>query len=380
MTVMSDPAVAELGAALYTARRSGVPIEPLTDSYADMSVTDAYRVQSDLVARLLADGDRVVGYKLGLTSGPMQRMLGIDVPDFAPVLASHVLPDGAEVRAGAFIHPNGPAGRNLSYRAGYYEAGSTNEAERVLATAEIMINDVPQPDIHVDALPSVFMGSGERAAVPVVVDVNGSDLMRIKDDPILIADIFVYAFDANGGVADSLFQRLTIDTDKVGAKLNEGGVKYLGTLSLAPGAYAIKTLVRLPEIGRNGFVRHDVVVPARNATIISPPLFFADASRWVLVKGSTHDPSGAYPFVVGDSTFVPSAAVRLQNGDRRRFVVFAPHAPADAVLDVKPAAAFVGRRGDAFIFDLHADGSKRTVIDAALRGSNAASSVTVETP
>ncbi len=274
----------------------------------------------------------------------------------------------------------GPAGANLSYRAGYYEAGSTNEAERVLATAEIMINDVPQPDIHVDALPSVFMGSGERAAVPVVVDVNGSDLMRIKDDPILIADIFVYAFDANGGVADSLFQRLTIDTDKVGAKLNEGGVKYLGTLSLAPGAYAIKTLVRLPEIGRNGFVRHDVVVPERNATIISPPLFFADASRWVLVKGSTHDPSGAYPFVVGDSTFVPSAAVRLQNGDRRRFVVFAPHAPADAVLDVKPAAAFVGRRGDAFIFDLNAAGSKGTVIDAALRGSTATSSVTIETP
>ena len=31
-----------------------------------MSVRDAYRVQRDLLARLLADGDRVVGYKLGL--------------------------------------------------------------------------------------------------------------------------------------------------------------------------------------------------------------------------------------------------------------------------------------------------------------------------
>jgi 2-keto-4-pentenoate hydratase len=109
LTVMSDPAVAELGEALYGARRSGVPIEPLTDSHADMSVTDAYRVQRDLVARLLAEGDRIVGYKLGLTSGPMQRMLGIDTPDFAPVLASHVHPDGAEVTAGAFIHPKAEA-------------------------------------------------------------------------------------------------------------------------------------------------------------------------------------------------------------------------------------------------------------------------------
>src|SRR5262245_11685642 len=70
-----------------------------------MSVTDAYRVQRDLVARLLADGDRVAGYKLGLTSAPMQRMFGVDSPDFAPVLASHLHPDGAEVPAAAFIHP-----------------------------------------------------------------------------------------------------------------------------------------------------------------------------------------------------------------------------------------------------------------------------------
>ncbi len=105
MTVLSDPAVAELGAALYAARRAGVPIEPLTDTHAALSVTDAYRVQRDLVARLLADGDRVVGYKLGLTSAPMQRMLGVDSPDFAPVLASHLHPDGAEVAAAGFIHP-----------------------------------------------------------------------------------------------------------------------------------------------------------------------------------------------------------------------------------------------------------------------------------
>jgi 2-keto-4-pentenoate hydratase len=105
LTVLSDAAVAELGAALYAARRSGVPIEPLTDAHPAMSMTDAYRVQRALVARLLADGDRVVGFKLGLTSAPMQRMLGIDSPDFAPVLASHLHPDGAEVRAAAFIHP-----------------------------------------------------------------------------------------------------------------------------------------------------------------------------------------------------------------------------------------------------------------------------------
>ena len=82
-----------------------MPIEPLTDAYPRMSVTDAYRVQQDLVARMLADGDRIVGYKLGLTSAPMQQLLGLNSPDFAPVLAAHVHEDGAQVAASAFIHP-----------------------------------------------------------------------------------------------------------------------------------------------------------------------------------------------------------------------------------------------------------------------------------
>jgi 2-keto-4-pentenoate hydratase len=102
---LTDAAVAAFGDALYIARRSGIPIEPLTDAHPDLSVTDAYRVQSDLVGRLRADGERVVGYKLGLTSVPMQRLFGVDSPDFAPVLSSHVHPDGAQVPAAAFIHP-----------------------------------------------------------------------------------------------------------------------------------------------------------------------------------------------------------------------------------------------------------------------------------
>jgi 2-keto-4-pentenoate hydratase len=105
MTTLSDPVVAELGEALYHARRSGVPIEPLTDSHREMSETDAYRVQRHLVSRMLAHGDRIVGYKLGLTSEPMQRMFGVGSPDFAPVLASHVRQDGAEVAAADFIAP-----------------------------------------------------------------------------------------------------------------------------------------------------------------------------------------------------------------------------------------------------------------------------------
>lgn len=54
---------------------------------------------------LLADGDRVVGHKVGLTSKPMQRLIGMDSPDYGPVLASTVYPSGAEVPLRRYIQP-----------------------------------------------------------------------------------------------------------------------------------------------------------------------------------------------------------------------------------------------------------------------------------
>jgi 2-keto-4-pentenoate hydratase len=95
----------ELAAGLYDARRTRVPVPPLTEADPDLTLTDGYLVQQGVVRRYLADGDRIVGYKLGLTSKPMQQMLGVDSPDFAPVMASHVHVDGAAVSAAAYIAP-----------------------------------------------------------------------------------------------------------------------------------------------------------------------------------------------------------------------------------------------------------------------------------
>jgi len=70
-----------------------------------MTVEDAYAVQQGLVAGLMGEGESIIGYKLGLTSRPMQEMLGVDQPDYAPVLGSTVYADGADVAIGDFISP-----------------------------------------------------------------------------------------------------------------------------------------------------------------------------------------------------------------------------------------------------------------------------------
>ncbi|MEO8889847.1 MAG: fumarylacetoacetate hydrolase family protein [Jatrophihabitantaceae bacterium] len=91
--------------ALYDARRTRHAIAPFTDEDPSLGMADGYAVQAELVKLILADGDRIVGYKVGLTSKPMQRMIGVDQPDYGPVLGSTVYRNGDAVSLGAFIAP-----------------------------------------------------------------------------------------------------------------------------------------------------------------------------------------------------------------------------------------------------------------------------------
>lgn len=90
---------------LVRAAVTKVPIEPLTDAHPGMTVADAYAVQ-EIVARRRRDaGEAIIGWKLGLTSAAMQQQLGVDQPDYGPLLVGHVVAPGASVPVAEFIAP-----------------------------------------------------------------------------------------------------------------------------------------------------------------------------------------------------------------------------------------------------------------------------------
>lgn len=85
----------ELGLSLYTALRSSEALQPLTDSFHDMSVDDAYAVSlAFLKLRQQRDGEKVVGKKIGVTSKPVQDMLGVFQPDFGFLTDAMLAHDG----------------------------------------------------------------------------------------------------------------------------------------------------------------------------------------------------------------------------------------------------------------------------------------------
>lgn len=102
---LSDDLVAGMAVALARAADQRRPISPLTDDHPEMTVADAYAIQ-ELVARArIEGGEQIIGWKLGLTSAAMQQQLGVDQPDYGPLLSGHVVPPDAVVPIDAFIAP-----------------------------------------------------------------------------------------------------------------------------------------------------------------------------------------------------------------------------------------------------------------------------------
>jgi len=204
------------------------------------------------------------------------------------------------------------ANGRLNYRTGYYENGGETSAERVLTTAEVIVNDIAQDDVHVAAFAAPFPAGNGNSQVPVILDINGADLMKEARGNMAAAEIFVYAFDDEGVVRDRLYQRLTFDIKKVGDRLKTG-VRYYGTLILPPGSYAIKSLVRAGEPDKKvdnekrGYARTNVIVPKPGAVAVLPPIPIDEQPKWLLVKPPDRGGATTYPFELNGQNFIPSA-------------------------------------------------------------------------
>ncbi len=73
---------AQLSDELYAALRERRTIAPLIERHPELTIDDAYAISLGALARRTADGERVVGKKIGVTSKAVQDMLGVHQPDF----------------------------------------------------------------------------------------------------------------------------------------------------------------------------------------------------------------------------------------------------------------------------------------------------------
>lgn len=100
----NPPMIPQMAEYLDAAMRGGREVDRLTTSFPDLSNDDAYQVQEEGVLLRLKRGEKIVGFKMGLTSKAKREQMSLHSPIYG------VLTDHMEVRDGAFsltgkIHP-----------------------------------------------------------------------------------------------------------------------------------------------------------------------------------------------------------------------------------------------------------------------------------
>jgi len=90
---------------LHEAEKSRQQIRQISLDHPEITIPDAYAIQKAWVQMKLAEGRKVVGHKIGLTSRAMQMSSQINEPDYGTLLDDMVFADGGEIPCSRFIVP-----------------------------------------------------------------------------------------------------------------------------------------------------------------------------------------------------------------------------------------------------------------------------------
>ncbi len=122
---------------LQRALETREPIAPLTEGDAGFDVAAAYAAQQAWTERRLAEGETILGRKIGLTSRVVQRQLGVDEPDYGTQWGSRCFPavgGRAQAPAELFVQPRVEG--ELAFLLGDPPRGPRVTPQQVLAATE----------------------------------------------------------------------------------------------------------------------------------------------------------------------------------------------------------------------------------------------------
>lgn len=97
--------IQDFAAQLAQAEATKVGIDPLIVSDPEITVDEAYYIQLENIKKKLEAGQKIVGKKIGLTSVAVQKMLGVDEPDYGHLLDTMVVENGGTIDTKDMLQP-----------------------------------------------------------------------------------------------------------------------------------------------------------------------------------------------------------------------------------------------------------------------------------
>lgn len=104
-TPLDESAVRAACERLRVARETRTPCDPVRDLFPGAGLDAGYAIQNVNTERWLAEGRRLVGRKIGLTSAAVQSQLGVDQPDYGMLYADMAYADAEPVPTHRLLQP-----------------------------------------------------------------------------------------------------------------------------------------------------------------------------------------------------------------------------------------------------------------------------------
>ena len=149
-------------------------------------------------------------------------------------------------------------------------------------------------------------------------------------------EAYAYVLDGGGEIRDFFTRTLRLELAKVGQRLRGSNLRLYGNLSLEPGDYELRMLLRNPTTRRHALRSFGFTVPAREAgrAGLLPPFFIDDSGEALVVRQASAAGGASYPFISGeDEEFVPDIAPVVSSDlPRARVVLMGYHLVRDDVL------------------------------------------------
>ena len=152
---------------LLRAERDRKPIPQPSRTFAGLQIEDAYKIQDRWVEARIANGARMVGHKIGLTSRAMQMASKMTEPDYGRIFDKAMYNTGAKIEAAHFLKPR--LEMELAFIMGADLAGSCTQIYDVMRTTEAVVPALEIIDYRTEVPRAIVDTIADNAAFGAIV-------------------------------------------------------------------------------------------------------------------------------------------------------------------------------------------------------------------
>jgi len=250
----------ELALILHKARKDALEVPPLSKTFREFPLAEAYKIQAAGIKMRMKDGEKIVGFKMGLTSKAKMEQMGLHTPIYGVLTDKMQIKNGAEFSLKGKIHPKTEP--EIYFKTKTALRGKITPQEALAACSEIgvalEILDSRYTGFKYFTLPDVVADNSSSAYFVLGESIKNFDGVPFSELSIDIRENGTVAFDATGAaiLGDPLMSLVELVRllDEHSATLLAGSIVLAGAATQAVELQAGKKMSAvLDRVGQASF-------------------------------------------------------------------------------------------------------------------------------